>query len=1251
MGIVYKARQVSLNRLVALKMILAGSFASNRDIQRFRTEAESAANLDHPHIVPIYEVGEHEGQQYYSMKFVEGTSLAGHPRGEVRAEVEGLVDVARAVHHAHQRGVLHRDLKPSNVLVDFQGTRLVTDFGLAKRMASGDGSITETGQVLGTPKYMAPEQAAGRKDLTVAADVYSLGVILYERFTGQTPFVGDNVLTLLRQARETMPPRLSTIRPGLDRDLETIVLKCLEKEPSRRFPSAEAMSDDLERWLKGEPIAARPVGRMEKSWLWVRRNPSLATACGLAAVGLVVIALVSSIAAFQAQRRAKAEKDRREIAQRAEERATADRDTIERTYARSLVGPLNPRIFHENESDELNEPELRALWELAEHPGERLWLHYLDEATRTPNTTRQLVARSEPAFIAALGLDPLRHDAAATFLSGRLGDSAIPEEVKPDVALLALLLAERPGPDTRRCTEMISRATGANLLRPGWSGVLADKTYTMDPTVGSEALIAAMPSNENDLLLASALVTISGNMERSEGAGVRSRAAKIFVQSLGRVSDSERPRGDLTDALALVAVTLEPAEAVRSWVFASERKNRRLWRMDFDSQTLDTLLGRLPPAEAGRVCGEVVRPLAATMVKETDIERRRFLALLLTTVAKRLNPAEAGELCGNVARSLAMALEKETGAAARRSLALDLTITASRMDPREAAEVCGQAARLLTAAFEREKDVEARGSLAYGLASLSVRLNQDDAVSAVRLAAAAMQDRWAWGMDDNRYSFYELLNTTMDPADSIRVAQVLVAAIRQETDADARWWLGAGLALVAGRMEPTQAMQTCGPVVPELVSTLIRRKYNRFFDGNYNGYLTPGAGAALRGVDEIQAGRAAEVILSALNRGAEGDMPFALARGLAAVAGRMEPAQAARMLGPVIETEKDAAVRPELTKGLCSIARRMGPVQAARMLLLAIQKEKDAAVRQELVQELCTVTSRMAPAESSRVLDEVAREVVTSFRSAPGRPPFKDLFTPIDLLSKRMTADDAARVCEQAYRVISDVREKDHQASPERPIDLAVREADSLPTLVTLAGRMKAGEADRLCKDVIRSVLNQGLLNGHEQWAEAVGGALAQLDPIIAEDLAREMALFLAAGNRINGSALDAILTRSERSAPFAVTHVEKSMRQTLMGEMSMLAPVSRDPTPAEKRLPCRLETQELVELLKMPTCFGESRRLVLDHLGNRYGRRFANHWAFVRFAQERNLGLDFTTPPKRPDRKETVKRMLEILDEPAKLQ
>jgi WD40 repeat protein/tRNA A-37 threonylcarbamoyl transferase component Bud32 len=299
MGVVYKARQISLNRIVALKMILAGALASSREVQRFRAEAEAAANLDHPHIVPIFEIGEHNGHQYYSMKFVEGDSLSRHPRGNTGSEVQGVIDVARAVHHAHQHAVLHRDLKPSNVLVDSQATWFVTDFGLAKRLVDTGASLTESGQMLGTPRYMAPEQAAGRKDLTVAADVYSLGVILFERLTGQTPFTGDNVLTLLRRVRENEPPRPSSIRPGLDRDLETIVLKCLDKEPRRRYPSALALADDLDCWKTGKPITARPVGAATRAWKWAMRNKAVAVLSASVAALLVGAVVVSTLAAFR----------------------------------------------------------------------------------------------------------------------------------------------------------------------------------------------------------------------------------------------------------------------------------------------------------------------------------------------------------------------------------------------------------------------------------------------------------------------------------------------------------------------------------------------------------------------------------------------------------------------------------------------------------------------------------------------------------------------------------------------------------------------------------------------------------------------------------------------------------------------------------------------------------------------------------------------------------------------------------------
>jgi tetratricopeptide (TPR) repeat protein len=290
MGVVYEARQMSLNRVVALKMIRGGLFATDEEQRRFQNEAESAAALEHPNIVPILEVGEYEGRAYYSMMLVAGKNLAQRLAEYVadpKAAATLIAEVADAVAHAHQRGVLHRDLKPANILVDAEGHPHVADFGLAKRLGS-ESELTHTGQVLGTPAYMSPEQAAAHRGaVTTASDVYGLGALLFATLTGRAPFTSAIAAEVIRQVREEQPTRPTRLNGRVPRDLETICLKCLEKEPSRRYASAPALADDLRRWLRGEPVEARPVSAIVRAGMWCRRHPLPAALAAALAVAVV----------------------------------------------------------------------------------------------------------------------------------------------------------------------------------------------------------------------------------------------------------------------------------------------------------------------------------------------------------------------------------------------------------------------------------------------------------------------------------------------------------------------------------------------------------------------------------------------------------------------------------------------------------------------------------------------------------------------------------------------------------------------------------------------------------------------------------------------------------------------------------------------------------------------------------------------------------------------------------------------------
>ena len=302
MGVVYKARQVALNRIVALKVVLAGAHASVQLRTRFFREAKAAAGVGHAHVVHVYETGTWAGQPYLALEYCSGGTLAQRLRGSrLSAEaVAALIEtLARALQAAHERGVVHRDLKPQNVLLAEDGTPKVADFGLAKLVGSGDG-LTASGAVMGTPSYMAPEQAAGERGVGPAADVYAIGAILYECLTGRPPFRGPTDLDTIVQVLEQEPTDPAAIDPRVDRDLADVALKCLEKNPEVRYPSAAALADDLGRWQRGEPVRARRRWGLQSLFAWARREPGLAVRFVILSASAIIVHLRYRVAAAMA---------------------------------------------------------------------------------------------------------------------------------------------------------------------------------------------------------------------------------------------------------------------------------------------------------------------------------------------------------------------------------------------------------------------------------------------------------------------------------------------------------------------------------------------------------------------------------------------------------------------------------------------------------------------------------------------------------------------------------------------------------------------------------------------------------------------------------------------------------------------------------------------------------------------------------------------------------------------------------------
>jgi hypothetical protein len=1191
MGVVYKAHHLALKRVVALKMILAGGHAGAQERSRFKAEAEAVARLQHPGIVQVHEVGEADGHLFCDLEFVEGGSLAQKlggrplPPREAARLVEAL---ARAMHLAHSRNIVHRDLKPANVLLTADGTPKVTDFGLARQLDADSGD-TRVGTVMGTPSYMAPEQASGRAhEAGPAADVYALGAILYACLTGRPPFQGATVVETLEQVRSQEPVPPARLQPKVLPDLDTVCLKCLRKEPEWRYASAAELADELGRFLRGEPVLARPVSPLERAAKWVRRTPALAGAIVSAAAALLLGAAVSTWFAIDASREAGKARANEATARQKEADAIAARndlktangdlartaDNLETTLARSFLRPL--ALLGGDKP--MTDPEWESLWDLATNRRGRVGYRFVEEASRAPVTSKQLRDRAALALPAAVGLDAERRAEVEALLLARLDDPALGDEQKTDLALAAsawdglgssgavgmarqltrALTATRT-PDARKQLARGLAAVSVRMEARDAAAVAAQAATTLLQFMKDAKNLFALNS------LAVSLSAVSAHMEAREAAAVAGQAATILLQAMKESLN----RGlalrmeDLTEGLLAVAVRLEArdaAQAVTMLVQATKAGADTLGvarEMDWSA-----LMTRLDASDAAQAAASLVQ--AMKDVKDQN-NRLAFLAQGLSAVSVRLESREAALAL----TTLIQALMKETKDFAHIPyLGRGLSAVSARLDARDAA----QTATTLVQAMKDTKNEPYRLSfLAQGLAAVSARLESRDAARALPPLIQAIKET----THPNAFLYLvqglSAVSARLDARDAARAATTLVQAMKdtKAQNPNAFHYLAQSWSVVSARLESRDAAQTAATLLQAMKEA--RDSLEIAFLAQQLSVL----GARLEAKDGAAVAPQAVPILVQVMKDAKNPAPLPfLAQGLSALSAHLEPREAAAVAG-----------------------------QAATILLQAMKDAKDSFGMSFLAQGLGSVSAHLEAKETVAVAGQAATTLLQAMKDTknPKYPvELGALARGLTAVSAHLEPREAAAVAGQAATTL--LQAMKGAKNPNAPGDAYAR---AVPLAQGLSGVSAFMEADEAATAAVQAAVN-------------LFSAMAETsNPAYLQGMGQCLQVLLADNN-----------SASERTCGIQRCAAVASVAgagQPLTALPSLI--------PAAAPLPCRLSAQQLVELLKMPTCIGDARRVVLDHLGSRYKRTFVDAWEFVRFAKEQRLDdLDFTSPAARPE-------------------